>query len=67
MIVITATSTKDFQPSKLVKWSETSSWSGSIVERTGIVESISRAQSGCYFVQLNNDRTICLEIESSLN
>jgi len=62
MKVIRANSTKQFTPGNIITWKESSQWSGSIMERKGIVQSISKAQSGCYFVHLDNDRTICLEI-----
>jgi hypothetical protein len=63
MIVLTATSTKDYQPGNTVQWNATSAWSGAEVKRSGKVQSISQAQSGCYFIQLDYDRTLTLIIE----
>jgi hypothetical protein len=37
-----------------ISWSETSSWSGAKMIRSGIITHISRAQSGCYHIQINN-------------
>jgi hypothetical protein len=64
MIVLTATSTDNYQPGKTIQWNATSEWSGAEVKRTGTVRYISKAQSNCYFVQLDNDKTITLIIEN---
>ena len=66
MIVLQVNNLENFKPGNELTWKETSQWSGYTMERKGIIQSISKAQSGCYFVQLDKDRTVCLELIKSL-
>ena len=66
MIVLQVNNLEKFKPGNEVSWKETSQWSGSIMERKGIIQSILKTQSGCYFVQLDKDRTVCLELINSV-
>jgi hypothetical protein len=67
MVCLQVPSIDIYKVGEKIVWSETSQWSGAKMMRTGIITGISRAQSGCYHIQIDNGTrlgtTVVVDVE----